>query len=282
MGSSGYQVKLASPDCVLRVGTNPYWHLDFTNLLRGVNSAKSVNEVVFPDPTVEPGYCGVSFALTDVDGNEVLKHSSSLKEKAIPKHCLRKLQDAIDQLHAWAEDPRVPLEKRAFCKKFVLPDPKLDPEAYRLTGGLFSRRLHVLWGYQKVGSTSFLPTSRLAEKWDDASMRRNIFKECRGSLLRRVFKPRNIVLMLLVASVVYFGAFFQIKCPVHGCAIGKGIMCLYDYEARCPKRCALPDCNRHLDAKEKCNAHKCRKCGKMQPTSNGQGGVCDECFWILK
>lgn len=282
MGSSGYQVNLANPDCVLRSGTNPYWHLDFTNLLRNVNSVQSVSEVVFPNPIAEPGFTGVSFALTDIEGNEVLKHSYSLKEKAIPARCLKKLQAAIDQLHIWADDPRVPQEKRAFCKKFVLPDPKKDPEAYRLSGGMFSRKLHVLWGYQKEGSEAFLPASKVSEKWDDASMRKSIFTECRGSLLRRVFRMRNIVLLALVAAGVYFGAFFPAKCPTHQCVIGKGVMCLFDYEAKCPKRCALPDCNRHLDSKEKCNAHKCKKCGKMQPTSNGQDGVCDECFWILK
>lgn len=282
MSANGYQVKLTGPDCLLRSGTNPYWHIDFANLIRGVNSAKTVNEVVFPNPIQEPSGASVSFALTDTDGNEILKKSISLREKAIPNRCLKKLQAAIDQMHTWADDPRVPLEKREFCRRFRLPDPKKDPDAYRMSGGSFSRKLHVLWGYEKEGSKAFLPKSKISEKWDDAASREDIAVMCQGSILRRIFRPRNIFLAILVAAGVYMGCFFPVKCPVHGCLVGKGAYNYLDIDGRCPKRCALTGCNRHLDAKEKCNAHKCTKCGKMMPTSNGQNGVCDDCFWDIK
>lgn len=282
MRPSGYQIELSSPDCVLCSGMHPYWHIDFTSLIREVNKNQTVNEVVFPDPTPTSGYSGVSYSLTDKSGNEILKNSFSLKEKAIPLSALKTLQAAIEKIHAWAEDPRVPQEKRDFCRKFALPDPWKDPEAYRLTGGMFSRKLHVLWGYQKKGTEVFLPASRVSAKWDDCSSRKSIFKECRGSLWRRIFRPRNVVLSCLAIVGVYLGVLFPVKCPTHQCLVGKGVYhCLF-LERACPERCILPGCNRHLDEKKKCHAHKCTKCGRMLPTSNGQKGVCDECFWDIK
>ncbi len=280
MSVSGYQVKLESPDCVLRSGMTPYWHIDFVNLIRGVN--KTVNGIVFPHPKPESGYTGVSYMLTDESGNEVLKHSLSLREKAIPKHCLKKLQAAIEQLHAWAEDPRVPGEKREFCRRFRLPDPKNDPDAYRMTGSCFSRKLHVLWGYEKEGTTAFLPSSKISESWDDASQRKSVYAVCRGSLIRRLFRMRNIVLTLITIGALYFGFYFPVKCPIHGCVVGKGVYNFLCIDERCPSRCALPNCNRHLDEKRRCHAHRCRECKRMLPTTNGQGGICDDCFWKVK
>lgn len=282
MSVSGYQVKLESPDCALRSGMTPYWHIDFVNLISSVNGAKTVNGIVFPRPMPEPGYTGVSYMWTDESGNEVLKHSLSLREKAIPKHCLKKLQAAIDQLHAWAEDPRVPGEKREFCRRFRLPDPKNDPDAYRMTGSCFSRKLHVLWGYQKEGTTAFLPSSKISRSWDDASQRKSVYAVCRGSLIRRLFRIRNIVLALITIGALYFGLYFPVKCPIHGCVVGKGVYNFLCIDERCPSRCVLPNCNRHLDEKRRCHAHRCRECKRMLPTTNGQGGICDECFWEVK
>ena len=282
MSATGYHVNLSGPDCVLKSGATPYWQNDFASLIRGINSAKTVNETVFPNPLPEQGNTGVSYALMDAAGNEVFKRSISLKEKAIPDCCLKKLQAAIDQLHAWAEDPRVPREKREFCKRFCLPDPKKDPDAYRMTGSCFSRKLHVLWGYQKEGTTAFLPSSRISESWDDASLRKNVYEVCRSSSFRRLFRMRNIVLTLIMIGALYFGLYFPVKCPTHGCVVGKGVYNFLCVEERCPSRCAFPNCNRHLDKKGRCHAHRCKSCGRMLPMTNGQGGICDECFWKIR
>lgn len=282
MSATGYHVRLSGADCVLRSGTTPYWHLDFARLMRGINGAEMVGEDVFPPPRPSPDGASVSYSLTDGKGDEILKKSISLRDKAIPGRCLKKLQAAIDQLHIWAEDPRVPMEKREFCRRFRLPDPKKDPDAYRLSGGFFSRRLHVLWGYEKEGSQSFLPKSRISERWDDAAGRQDIAVMCRCGAIRRIFRPRNVVLAVLLAAGVGIGCFFPVKCPLHGCVVGTGAYRYLDRDGRCPKRCALTGCGRHLDAKGKCLAHRCTRCGKMMPTSNGQNGVCDDCFWEIK
>jgi|GEM_PF-7081740 len=282
MGIKGYQVKLSEPECLLRSGTTPYWHIDFVNLLRGVNGLETVNEVLFPEPIQASDGKSVSFALTDTKGHEVLRKSISLRDKAIPNRCLRKLQAAIDQMHAWADDPRVPMEKREFCRRFLLPDPRKDPEAYRMTGGIFSRKLHVLWGYEKADSKAFLPKSKISEKWDDAASRKSVFAECKRSGVKRFIRLRNLLLVSFVSVVVYVGLCLPIHCPVHHCAVGKGALCFLQVGARCPKRCALSNCNRHLDASGKCSAHKCSKCGRQVPMDSVRNGVCDDCFWTIK
>lgn len=284
MSANGYRVQFSSSDCLLRSGTKSYWHIDFASLLRAVNSTKSVNEVIFPEPLQESGGNTVTFALTDADGNEVLKKSVSLRNKVIPRSCLKKLQAAIDQMHKWADDSQVPIEKREFLRSFCLPDPKKDPDAYRMSGGPFSRKLHVLWGYEKVGSKSFLPKSKISEKWDDATSRKDIFTMCKCGILRSIFRPGNVLLALFISAIVYFGCFFpfECRCPVHNCVVAKGAYNYIDVEKRCPKRCVLAGCNRHLNDKENCNAHVCKKCKKVNPVSNGQDGVCDDCFWTIK
>ena len=280
MENVGYFIRLNGRDEQLHSGSKAYWSIEFKNLIKGLNASKAVDETIFPEPVLDKD--GVRYLIVDENGNEILKHSISLRERAVPKKCLQKLVDAVEQLHQWAEDPRVPQENREFCKKFCLPDPRVNPSAYRMTGGVFSRKLHVLWGYQKEGSKAFLPLTKVSEKWDDAKERGDIFRMCQGSLLRRIFRVQNVVAFALVAVVVYFGLFFPVMCPRHNCEVGKGVYNLFGREARCPKRCALPGCNRHLDEKEKCYAHKCIKCGRRMPTSNEQNGKCDECFWILK
>lgn len=282
MGVKGYQVKVSGAECLLHSGTTPYWHIDFVNLLRGVNGSKAVNEVVFPDPVQDSSGMSVSFALTDTKGREVLRKSISLRDRAIPNRCLKTLQAAIDQMHTWADDSRVPMEKREFCRMFRLPDPRKDPEAYRMTGGMFSRKLHVLWGYEKVGSKAFLPMSRISERWDDAASRKSVFSECKRIGMRRFFRFRNLLIVSLLSAAAYVWACLPIQCSVHHCAVGNGILCFLQIDARCPKRCILSNCNRHLDASGKCSAHKCMKCGRQVPLDSVRNGVCDDCFWAIK
>ncbi len=282
MSASGYQVRLPNAGCVLKIGASSYWHKDFQSLLRELNRAKSVGEAVFPELAVGEGGATVAYAVSDESGREILRRSRSLRTAVIPRRCLLKLQTAIDQLHAWAEDSRVPQELREFCREFRLPNPKEDPEAYRLTGGMFSRQLHVLWGYEKPGTEAVLPRSKISEKWEDVAKRKDVVEMCKRGFLRRVFRPRNVVFALVLAAAVYMGGFFPVCCAVHCDLIGKGVYNLWRAEERCPRRCALPGCNRHLDANGKCNGHKCPTCGRQMPTSLEQNGKCDDCFWEIK
>lgn len=276
-----YNVKLV-PSEVMKSGIRAYWHIDFINLIYSINSAKTVDEVIFPQVLPASDNSNVSYFVLDEKGNEVLAHSISLKEKSIPTHCLRKLQAAIEKLHAWAEDVRVPQEKREFCRNFLLPDPKKDPTAYRLSGGLFSRKLHVLWGYQKDGTSAFLPSSSASKNWGDAQLRKNIYKECRRSSWSRIFRIRNIILLLLMGVLLYVGFFFPVKCFRHRCVVGKGVYYYLIMNPSCPMCCSSLNCNSNLDEERKCDGHKCKQCNRQLPISNDQSGICDDCFWELK
>lgn len=280
MSTPGYYVGLVHSDCILQSGLKSFWHADYAAVIRAVNKSEKVKDPVFPSALPDPKSTGVSFVLTDESGNEMLKNSRSLKSTTIPRRCLAKLQAAVNQLHAWAEDPRVPVDKREFCRKFALPDPKKDPDAYRITGGLFSRKLHVLWGYQKEGSSAFLPSSRLSAKWDDNNARKNIFKVCKGPVWRRIVRSlfKSVLITAAIGTAVYLGLYIPVRCPVHQCVVGNGVLCYRDRVGSCPRRCDLKGCNRHLDAKEKCNAHECTICHRMLPTSVGQNGICDTCY----
>ena len=282
MGATGYRVQLGGSDELLKIGTTPYWQLDFQNVLLEVNRAKTVDEPLFPNLVADLGNARGTFVVMDGAGHEILRHSTSLAKAALPRSCLNALQAAIDQLHAWAEDPRVPPEKREFCRSFCLPDPQKDPNAYRMTGGPFSRKLHVLWGYEKKGSSAFLPKSKISETWEDAANRRNVGEMCRGSLIRRVFRLWNILLGLVLAALVEILFFLPVKCPLHGCVVGRGIRNSWGIEERCPKRCSVPTCGRHLNVNGVCMAHRCRKCGAAISLANGQKDVCDSCFLELE
>lgn len=281
MSTLGYSVKLLSPEENLSSGLASYWNSDFSSLIQAVNKSKSVCETIFPQAVLDASRSCVIFSVMDENGKELLKQSASLRDKSIPDACMRTLVAAIEQIHAWAEDPRVPSEKRAFCKGFRLPDPKEDPDSYRLTGGMFSRKLHVLWGYQKEGTESVLPGSKISSKWDDAHTRKDIVKLCQGGLLRRVFRLKNFLLVGVIALLLYFVAFLPVKCPIHLCKVADGAYNYFLVEDKCPMRCTTDGCNRHLNDKNKCLAHVCRKCGRLLPITNNQGGVCDDCFWDI-
>lgn len=273
--SDGLHVLTPTSGCVLKCGGKPYWHADFNGLLQDAGRLDDGSDSVFP--SVAAATDGeVTYVQMDAAGNDVLGWSTSLKRHEIPRRCLKSLQRAIDRMHAWAEDPGVPYEKRAFCREFRLPDPKKCPEAYRLAGHGFSRRLYVLWGYEKEGTAAFLPSSRISAKWEDAGERRDVAQTCRNGLWRRMFRPRNLFLAMLAASAACFEFLVPATCPVHQCVVGYGSRLFADAESHCPLRCGRSGCGRHLDADGKCAAHECRSCGREMPTT--EIGICDDCL----
>ncbi len=278
MGSEGYEIRQCEPENIMSSGHRQYWSPDFANIIREVDN--KVGAAIFPTATYSKSEGSVTFSIGDFARSGNLRDSCSLKEKAIPDRCLKMLQKAIDLLHSWAEEPGVPKDKQDFCRGFRLPDPRKSPEAYRMTGGAFTRQLHVLWGYQKDSSEPFLPKSSRSEKWDDNSQRMDIVVACQGSWLRRLFRPRNILLAAIASALAYFGFFMPVRCPVHHDQIvGKGIWRVFTAEDQCPLRCVRPGCNKHLDENMKCNAHKCRRCGLEKPLHNEESGLCEDCFW---
>ncbi len=82
---------------------------------------------------------------------------------------LRRLQSAIDKLHARANECDIPFDKQLFLRNFQLPNPHVMPECWLTTPGLFGlffRKTYVLWGLEKVGvaNSTFHPLASSEDK----------------------------------------------------------------------------------------------------------------------
>ncbi len=138
---------------------------------------------------------------------EQLNKSISSADTKIPRYSIKCLQKKIEEIHQLAEDSNIPNECRDFLKNFSLPDPTILPDAWRITG-TWKKKLHILWGYSSgdVNST-FLPQSRVSQKWSDSQRRYDVSKKCNGKL-GGAFFPRLYHLIfwpiLLVALLLIF------------------------------------------------------------------------------
>lgn len=104
-------------------------------------------------------------------GIDVLLNSKPYDQRKPSASEVARVQEQIEQIHALANDPNVPTDRREFFRNFQLPNPQYMPECWRTTG-FFRKRLHVLWGLTKGGQHSaFLPASRNAGDWNDKQSR---------------------------------------------------------------------------------------------------------------
>ncbi len=107
-------------------------------------------------------------------GRELLKRSKDYDQSKPSSTEVARVQGQIEQIHALANDPNVPSDRREFFRDFRLPDPKAMPECWR-TMGFFRKRLHILWGMEKVGkNATFLPSSKNSLEWADGKNRKKV------------------------------------------------------------------------------------------------------------
>lgn len=100
-------------------------------------------------------------------GMDVLKNSKSYDQRRPSTSEVARVQEQIEQIHALANNPNIPMDRREFFRNLQLPNPRYMPECWRTTG-FFRKRLHVLWGLTKGGKHStFLPASGNASDWND-------------------------------------------------------------------------------------------------------------------
>ena len=243
-----------------------------------------LNEVdasLFPSVVPIEGRQGVIYYMYE-NGVERLCKSTSLKHKRIPAHCIQQLANAIEILHSWAEDPSVPADRRKLFQNFRLPDPRLNPEVYRLTWSVFpkKRKLHVLWGL-KVNDNSLLPQSKVSEKWPDANRRKKIQDVCKRSILHQLFSFKVIVFVGILVGILYTLVYLLRDFPIH-CTrhpevlVGDGIFNYIRAEQICTHKCVT--CGEHLDENLCCSEHSCKRCYKTKPIRKNQYGICDDCF----
>ena len=104
-------------------------------------------------------------------GLDILKHSKSYDQRKPSTSEVARVQEQIEQIHALANDPNIPTDRREFFRNLQLPNPRYMPECWRTTG-FFRKRLYVLWGLTKGGKHStFLPASGNAGDWSDKQSR---------------------------------------------------------------------------------------------------------------
>lgn len=186
---------------LLCCGLQRYVDYPFPALLQSLNEDIAPASPLFPFLTVLPGTPEkLRYAL----GRAGITERSSLRARALPKACLRQLQEAIDRLHAWAEDPQVPGGTQEFCRTFALPDPVLDPEAYQFTRGPGGWRVHVLWGYESDKAPAIKPLSALSAHWADSAERVALVERFRKARPRFVLPWRAYVRRLFVCLLILF------------------------------------------------------------------------------
>lgn len=142
------------------------WEPEFQYALRGIAGD------TYPqaDYVLEGADPHVVFSKINL-GMDILKNSKSYDQRKPSTSEVARVQEQIEQIHALANDPNIPTDRREFFRNLQLPNPRYMPECWRTTG-FFRKRLHVLWGLTKGGKHStFLPASGNAGDWNDKQSR---------------------------------------------------------------------------------------------------------------
>ena len=143
------------------------WEPEFQYALRDIAS-ETYPQAVFELDGSAPY---VTFSKVNKFGMEILRGSKSVDQRKPTSSEVVRVQEEIERIHAMANNPRIPLDRREFFRNFQLPNPRYMPECWRTTG-FFRKRLHILWGLTKGGKHStFLPASANAGDWDDKQSR---------------------------------------------------------------------------------------------------------------
>ena len=91
-------------------------------------------------------------------GKELCSQSEPVTAKnPIPHDQAEQLRVALTAFKAKASDPTCDPDSRKLIDCFRLPDPKKDPELYRVVGSGRRRRLIVLWGAEKEQDSAIVP-----------------------------------------------------------------------------------------------------------------------------
>ena len=218
---------------------------------------------MFPHPNFNQGANAVSFVSLDDRGRNILSRSRSFAETTIPAREIKRLRRCLEHLHekACATDARSDL--KAFFRDFMVPSPKLMPEAYRVVGR-FRKRLYVYWGYENCPKGAVLPLTVRAKQ---EAVRGHSEWNIAERVPLRFFDWRK-VLRGIVYAIVTLGlaAYFCLLIPVrccHGEITGHGIGGRF-MQRTCPYVCPLEGCHRHLEKDLCCPVCCCKVCGKKR------------------
>ncbi|MDC0305654.1 trypsin-like peptidase domain-containing protein [Akkermansiaceae bacterium] len=136
------------------------------------------------------------------DGESVLcqmfassKEVSSLSRQAkgIPAAQRKKLEESIKRLKERASAPDVDSNVKKIIEVFKLPDPRKDPELYRLYGSRWNPKLMVVWGCEKEEGTSLPP---------EEVSRRVVKESVGGTFIRKL--PIFLFIFILLGALAWF------------------------------------------------------------------------------
>ncbi len=136
-----------------------------------------------------------------IKGKEVASTSRSSEKEGIPKSEEKRLKEAVAKLKERASADGVDDTTRTILDNFTLPNPRKDPELYRLYGSRFRPKLLVVWGCEKETGTS-IPPEEVAQR---------IKKETTGASWMRKLPLILLLLLLVVAGVWAVGALTEDK-----------------------------------------------------------------------
>jgi hypothetical protein len=92
------------------------------------------------------------------DGQEVLGESRAASPRSVPYGEIAGLERELEKLKNYAQTADVNPDMRTAAETLTLPDPMAVPDAYRLYGPFWRRRLGVIWGCQlKGGNGTVVP-----------------------------------------------------------------------------------------------------------------------------
>jgi hypothetical protein len=122
-------------------------------------------------------------------GRELLSRSKSLGGRRIPRRQLDRLKHAVGEFKDKGRDPGAQQHNRELIERFRLPNPRLEPELYRLVGSWWNYRLQILWGCERTRDSSLALTAAVGGLPEDRSYN-----------LRRLLAALLLLLLLLLPA----------------------------------------------------------------------------------
>jgi TonB family protein len=129
-----------------------FWDQQPQNLVR-----QYLGEILPPAELVDDSNESCGLFRRFADGKEVISRSRKVGRFGVPKKELSKLAQAVDAMKRAAEHPDTQPNNRMLLKNFRLPNPEQDPDLYRLSGPLWKKRLHIIWGCEQSHDSSIAP-----------------------------------------------------------------------------------------------------------------------------
>ena len=146
----------------LGVGANALLEIHAQELIRGAGEpplAKflAIAEIDPEDPS------GVMFSAYSAEGKELLSRSVSATSARIPRKEWQAFRTAVEALESLLEDRRTEDDNRKAIAAFRIPDPETYPGFFRVSGPIWKRRFHLIWGCEHKLKTGVIPGSTQAE-----------------------------------------------------------------------------------------------------------------------